>query len=32
VHDVSAKGLYYKNMTRKEQNHDKEMYLKIDVE
>ncbi len=29
MHDVNAKGLYYKNMKRKEQNHDKDTYLKL---
>jgi hypothetical protein len=29
VHDMNAKGFYYKNMTKIEQNHDKYTYLKL---
>jgi hypothetical protein len=29
VHDVNAKKLYFKNMTRIEQNHDKDTYQKL---
>jgi hypothetical protein len=29
MHDVNAKGLYYKNMTRKKQDHDKDTYSKL---
>jgi hypothetical protein len=29
VHDVNAKGFYYKNMTKIEQDHDKDMYSKL---
>jgi hypothetical protein len=28
-HDVNAKRLYYKNMTRTKQDHDKNMYPKL---
>jgi len=29
VHDMNVKGFYYKNMTRIEQNHDKDTYPKL---
>jgi len=29
VHDMNAKRFYYKNMTRIEQNHDKDTYPKL---
>jgi hypothetical protein len=29
VHDVNTKKLYYKNMTKIEQNHNKNMYPKL---
>jgi hypothetical protein len=29
VHDVNAKGFYYKNMTKIEQDHDKDPYPKL---